>query len=558
MISVVHTRDFDRIRDLPRRAATAEVAREWAAALTPRFALRASAALRPWQALAIAEAVTCDGAWLALPVGIGKTLLSWLLPLAMRSARTLLVVPGSLVEKTRADFAKFVGVWRRPPSAVRIVTREKLATIEGAETLEEYRPDLVLIDEADDLSNPRSAASRRIDRYVLATPTVRVVAMTGTPSRKSIMGYWHLLCWCLRERAPVPMREEEARLWALALDEHGGQPALPGPLGPNVRAARSWYRNRLVATPGVVVVDEDSCDAPLTVRVRLAREDAALDAAFDRFAIEQENPGGIPVSDPLSRWRLDAQLGLGLYTRWNPAPPDAWRSARRNVARLVRDTIDTSTRWARPLDTEAQVLRHHATHPAVGAWLEAKPTFDAATETVWIGRSTLDSCLDWIAERRAEGIAGIVWCGSVEFGRALAREATLAYYGQRGQTDGGDGLHTAQPGASFVASWGANKKGFNLQAWARQLIVMPPQSAKWLEQIFGRSHRAGQTEHVIVDVLATSGGTLDALEAAIREARNVRATTSLTQKILRADVVRATPPKTATNTYRWARRQAAD
>lgn len=553
-LSVAHTRDFDRVASLPRRAITLEDAQAWATELTPRLALTADAILRPWQALALAEIVANDGAWLALPVGVGKTLLSWLAPTVLASKRALLVVPGSLVAKTYSDFAALSSQWRRPPSAIRVETREKLSTEGGAETLDAYRPDLIVIDEADDLANSRSAATKRIDRYVVAHDEVRVVAMTGTPARKSIMAYWHLLCWCLRDRAPVPMREDEARLWALALDEHGGQPAAPGPLGRTRKAAREWYRTRITQTPGVVVIDEDSCDAPLTVRLRLAREDEKLDAAFARFLIEQETPGGIPVSDPLSRWLLDAQLGLGLYTQWCPPPPESWRQARRTVARFVRDTIDATARSAKPLDTEAQVLRRYPDAPQVGAWLAEKPGFEGTTECVWLSRSTLDSCLDWLREIRAEGVPGIVWCGSVDFGRALAGEAGLAYYGQRGRTDGGDELHTAPVGASLVSSWGANKKGFNLQAWPRQLIAMPPQSAKWLEQIFGRSHRSGQREHVIVDVLATSGGTLDAFETAIAEARMVRDTLSLTQKILRADIVRAKPPKTATNEFRWARR----
>lgn len=552
--AVAHSREFERVRDLPRRALDLETAREWAAFLTPRFALRPDAKLRPWQAQSIADAVQCGGAWLALPVGQGKTLITWLLPTAMQAERTLLIVPGSLAAKTYADFASYVDTWRAPTRPIRIETREKLATVGGAEMLDAYQPDLIVIDEADDLSNARSAAARRIDRYV-RKHDVRVVAMTGTPARKSIMGYWHIVAWCLGDGAPLPLVESEARMWALALDEHSGRRPSLGPLGSTVREARAWYRRRLTETAGVVVVDEDSCTAPLTVRVRLAREDAVLDAAFARFLVELETPGGIPISDPLSRWLLDSQLGLGLYTRWNPPPPDRWRNARRNVARFVREQIDASTRSDRPLDTEAQVLRRFASHPIVREWLTVKPTFDGATETVWISRSALDSCLDWLRELRADGMPGIVWCGSVDFGRALAREAGLQYYGQRGQSESGGALHTAPMGESLVASWGANKKGFNLQAWPRQLITMPPQSAKWLEQIFGRSHRSGQDEHVIVDVLATSGGTLDAFEAAIAEASNVRATVSLTQKLLRADIVRARPRITAENEFRWATRK---
>lgn len=553
MVAVAHTREFDRVAALPRRALSIEDARAWATALTPVFALAPDVALRPWQAQALADAVACGGAWLALPVGQGKTLITWLLPTALQARRALLIVPAALQGKTQADFAAYAGRWRAPSAPVRIETREKLATVQGAALLEEYAPDLIVIDESDDLANASSAAARRIDRYVRAH-AVRVVAMTGTPARKSLMGYWHLLAWCLGDAAPVPLVHDEALMWALALDEQRGPHADPGPLGTTQRAARAWFRRRLIETPGVVVVDEDSCDAPLTVRVRLPREDPTLDAAFERFAVEQENPGGIPVSDPLSRWLLDAQLGLGLYTRWAPPPPEAWRNARRAVARFVRERIDASTHSARPLDTEAQVLRRYAGTPVVEDWLTAKPTFDGTTEAVWISRSTLDACHDWL--RELAGAPGIVWCGSVDFGRALAREAGLSYYGPRGQRDDGGALHDAPHGRSFVASWNANKKGHNLQAWPRALVVMPPQSAKWLEQIFGRSHRAGQREHVTIDVLATSGGTLDAFDAAIGEASAVRQTVSLTQKLLRADIVRATPRVNARNAFRWARRSS--
>lgn len=552
MITVAHTREFERVRDLPRRVITRELAEEWAAFLTPRFALRSDARLRPWQAIALAEAVACGGAWLALPVGTGKTLISALLPTALESDRAMLIVPGSLVDKTWSDFRSYAGVWRMPSRPIVVETRERLATIGGADALETFAPDLIVIDEADDLANARSSTPARIDRYVREHEGVRVVAMTGTPARKSIMGYWHILAWALGDGAPLPLRQEEALLWAEALDDHRRPRPGFGPLGATLDQARAWYRSRVTETPGVVVVDEDSCQAPLTVRTRLSSEDDDLSAAYERFLLDHETPGGIPVSDPLSRWLLDAQLGLGLYTRWNPAPPERWRNARRAFARFVRERIDASrAHGGKPLDTEAQVARRYATHPVVTEWIEVKPTFAGTTETVWISRSTLDSCHAWLADETRDH-AGIVWTGSVDFGRALAREAGLRYFGQRGTAEDGTRLHQAPAGVSLVASWGANKKGFNLQAWPRQLIVMPPQSAKWLEQIFGRSHRSGQTEHVIVDVLATSGGTLDAFAAAIDEASCVRDTLALTQKVLRADVVRAEVTADR-NEFRWAR-----
>jgi hypothetical protein len=513
------------------------------------------AALRPWQGYALAEAANCGGAFLGLGVGHGKTLISFLLPVLLEAARPVLVIPASLREKTYKEFGDLARDWRYP-TPYRVTTLQELAPERGAYLLEQLAPDLIVVDECDELANPKSSAARRLDRYIIAHPEVRLVCMTGTPSRRSILNYWHLLCWCLRDGAPVPLVQSEADVWAGALDDKApgrgaGWHVRPGPLGGDREAAREWYRARLVETPGVVIVDGDSCDAPLTIRVRLAREDRILDDAFASFLKTLETPDGLPVSDPLSRWRMDGQLGCGLYLRWRPQPPQRWRDARRNVARFVRDRIAHSTNSAKPLDTEAQVLRRFDAHPIVLEWLAVRDTFEPSTEAVWVSDSTIQSVRDWIVESPTPGI---VWTGCVEFAEALSAATRLPYYGREGKNQHGQGLHAADPSRSLIASWHANKRGFNLQAWARQLVTHPPQSAKYLEQIFGRSHRAGQLQHVIVDMLATSGGTLDSFEAAISEAGFASSTVGLQQKILRADIQRAAPRVTASNKYRWARK----
>jgi hypothetical protein len=552
--ALVHTVEYDRIAALPRRALSQADAAVWARVLTDHLREPgATCELRPWQGLALAEAAEHRGAWLALPVGLGKTLISYLLPTLLGARAPVLVIPAALRDKTWSDFAAYRGQWRAPRNPCRVISREELALERSEHLLDEIAPDLMTIDEADEHSNSSSAAVRRIDRYRCSHLDAAYVCMTGTPSRTSTMGYWHQLCWCLLDGAPVPLTESEAQAWAAVLDHRvrdpGNRPH-PGPLGANRGAAVAWFARRLRETPGVVIVDGDSCDAPLTVRTRAAREDSALDEAFAKFALEFENPGGVCVSDPLSRWLLDGQLGCGLYTRWNPEPPKEWREARRDIAKFVRDKIAHSTRSRRPLDTELQVLRRYPAHPIVVRWLDVRSTFDPVTETIWISSATLDSAIEWIHESDAPGI---VWCGSIDFGERLARETGLPYYGRRGISTSGVPLHRA-PKQSMIVSWNANKKGHNLQAWTRQLIIMPPQSAKWLEQIFGRSHRSGQDQPVTADVLVTSGGTIDSFEAAIGEAQFARDSVGMTQKILRADIQRATIRKTPSNKYRWATR----
>ena len=584
--AVRRSAEFERINALPRRVLTDADARAAADGLTPDYATRPGLALLPRQGALLAEAGHVRGAYGGLPVGSGKTLATALLPTVLGAQRVLLIMKGNALakQKTPHDFRQLRrDGWRMPRVSVTIKTLEWLSTA-GADTkyredgsvakpsfLDTLDPDVILIDEVDDLASTTNAAVLRLDRFIrdkrdraeaqhgpdarrdVTRGGVVVVGLTGTPIRKSLMGIWHILAWCLDTDSPLPLDRREAEMWALALDEHNGRRPSPGPLGVTVGEAREWFRRRLIETPGVVIFDGDSCDAPLTVRVRLARECSETDAHFERFAVEQENPGGIPVSEPLSRMLLDGELGCQRYSYWEPPPPEPWALARRVFARFCRARIEQSQHWSRPIYTESQVVRRYPEVPEVQNWLRVKDTFDdkGSRRSAWFGRASLDSCHDWLREIDRPGI---VFCGQVEFGRVLAREARLPYYGREGKTSDGSSIVHANPRRSMVASWQANKKGLNLQPWPRLLIVTPPQSAKWLEQLIGRAHRQGQDDHVYVDLLATSGATLDSFERALDEARFARGIVSLTQKVLRADIVCAEPRVTDANAFRWARK----
>ena len=560
--SVRRTAEFERVEALPRRdlqAIDAEaLAREYTEWLREPGA---DVALLPAQALALDEAVKARGLVAGMPVGFGKTLLFELLPVVLESKRPVLVVPAVARDKTYDDRRSFVGKWRLSRTPAKIVSREELATRANARLLEQLRPDLIMIDECDELANANAGAALRIDRYIQAHDECDVAVGTGTLVRKSIMNYWHFLCWALGDAAPVPENHGEATMWAAAIDDHGTRNLRrphPGPMGVTVREAREWYAKRLRETQGVVLLDGDSCDQPLTVRVRLAREDPEIDAHYKRFLRDNENPAGIPVSDGLSRWRLDLQQGSGYFIYWDPPPPDEWRLPRIAFARFVREQIEASQRTSRPLDTrgqvEAVVAHRFADHPVVVAWHAAKDLYNPAAHTKfrWLSDSHLRDAEAWLAE---SGEPGIAFTGSPEFGAELARRTGLSYYGAKGRDASGRGLHRADQKRSMVVSWNAGKRIFNLQAWRRMALFQPPQSARYLEQIFGRSHRQKQDRPVVADVFATSGGVLDGFEAACSEAHFAQGNVGMTQKLLRADVQRApAPPVTATNTYRWARR----
>ena len=552
--AVRRTADFRRIEALPRRVVTRKLAESLVSKWTQRLAVPGSGGiLKPWQAMAFEELEAYRGALLGYPVGLGKTLISALAPVVLGSKRAVLIIPAALKEKTYSDFAALRGKWRLPSPFPRILTREELQTETNALLLWQIKPDLITVDEADDLANSEASVPTRISRYrTEAGEDCVVLAMTGSLARKSIMGYWHLLLLCLGSAAPVPLDRTEAKDWAKAIDEGiRGQRPHPGPLGATVEEARAWFASRTAETPGVILVDEDSCSAPLDVRVRIAPEDKILDGYYKTFLTEFTNPDGFDVTDPLSRFRMDQQMGgAGMYLLMDPPPPKPWADARRTFAKFVRAAILHSRNSSNPIETEAQVVRRYRARPEVTNWIRIEPTFTPHTRPVWLTESLLEAAEAWLAESDAPGV---VWYGVVEFGDALMRRTGLPRFGPGGKDQQGRGLHVAPPG-NVIVSWNANKRGFNLQRFKRMLIMQPPSSAKYLEQIIGRSHRQLQFDRVAVDLMAGSGGALDAIASSIREAEYVRDTLRMTQKVLRANVGWGIPAFTKSNRFRWARR----
>jgi hypothetical protein len=567
-LEVQRSYDLERVLALPRRVIDEGEARERAAWMTERLALSPLARFRPFQGLALWEASLHGGLFLGMPVGGGKTLTAYHMPTVLDAVRPVHCIPAGLRDDTLAMWRSYHGLWRAPNPAPIIVTFEELTNETRSDLLERIHPDLITIDEADMLSNiHRSSAAKRIARYV-GEHEPHVVAMTGTVGRNSINDYRHILIWALKDGAPVPIDSAEGDMWAAALDERllrGATRPRLGALvcfGSGLSDAREGYRDRLNATPGVIIVDGDSCDQPLTIRQVLAPEDATLDRAFADFRQTLSTADGWFLNDSLSVYRYAAELGTGMYYRYNPRPPEWWLGPRRAYNSFIRETIDRTTNASRrnpvlwhgarvtaPLDTEAQVLKIYRTHPLVMGWAEVESKFTPKSEGVWVSPSVVQYCADWLRQG-----PGLVWCGTTEFGQALAGAARVRYYGPGGLDAQGRPIRLASPSEGAVLSLAANRRGRNLQAWNRNLFVQPPQSGRYIEQTIGRTHRADQERPVSVEFLITSGDIHDAFESALREARFQASTVGIRQKLMRAKIERVQPRITASNEFRWARR----
>ena len=161
------TLDFRRIEALPRRAPPTKreairLAKKW----TRELAKVRGVTLLPWQGAALEEAHLAKGGVFSLPVGSGKFYIAEALPIVLRVSRSVLIIPGSLKDKTFSTRRKWAHKWRLASPPPRIITREELALESNAGLLEYLKPELIIEDESHKGGNFDRGVPARVHRYV--------------------------------------------------------------------------------------------------------------------------------------------------------------------------------------------------------------------------------------------------------------------------------------------------------------------------------------------------------------------------------------------------------
>lgn len=582
-IAVPESPELLRIVTLPRRPLYTRdqleaLAEAYTNALkTPHGTMR----LRPLQALALHELRERGGVFAPMRVGSGKTLVSWLALIVTGAKRPLLLVPAALRDKTRRDFRVLAQHWiGPPPDSVRVESYEYVSGRSGrvelgdkgerlsAGFLDKYEPDLLILDEVQKVSRPTAAVTKRVKRFMKEHPGTRVCALSGTITKRSLRDYAHVLSWCLPENCPLPLKWEffgkdfgkhdTLGLWADALDEKVNpmrrlEPGALLNLAPEetrsqayygaesaIRVARQAYRSRLIETPGVVASQEVELAVSLSIRELLQPDGAPAGAADESEGLTEawaglrergETPDGSVLADAIQVWMAARQLGLGFFYRWNPAPPEPWRIARKTWASLCRYLVKENKRG---LDTEAQIAQavDRGIYPGkevLEEWRAQRPTFEPKTEAVWLSTAALDAAARW-----AQGGPGLIWVEHVEFALALARRTGLRYYGRGGVDELGRPVEQHDPKVPCIVGIQANSAGRNLQAWNRNLIMCPPTNNLTWEQLLGRTHRDGQLLDVTADLWIGCQEHAGGFWQGVQDAQYVADSTGQVQKLCSA------------------------
>lgn len=461
-----------------------------------------------WQTSAVAAYERYGGVFVGLDPGVGKTYAA--AQIAARCRRPLVVAPAAAVKQTMAQFRAYgVGCRRaNDPLAgavggVAFASYTWLTGAAQADFFERYRPTDVLMDEFHEVRGLDNSARKRLERYLVAHPAVRVGVFTASPMSSRVHDFAYGLHWALR-----------AGVRGLVPPLRAGLDALQTQLDRDP-AARADFRRRLEATPGVFLDSGDAGRYAGVLELHVLRRAPAL-----VLPPTWETPSGFLIESAAHAAEVEKMLAWGYYPEVSPRPSAAYVEARRRWGGVVRRAVDQGL-----ADTEYQVRGLQPEAYAVWASAEAAEGPLAEAEAVWVS-----TALD--LPETPEGRPALVWAHHRALQDHVASTLRAPLFREGARSREGSYLPDYR-GRVAVASIEACHQSLNLQHFSHSLVLEPPSDPEVWKQLLGRTARQGQTAaRVTCDVVVNCLAAERALRGAVDKARSVYETTGKSNPLL--------------------------
>lgn len=424
-------------------------------------------------------------------------------------------------------------------SGVYITTYSQLSNRDGEDLLYGISPTAIAFDECHEISRARAARTRRIMLYVKQHKP-KIIALSGTVTKKSLMDYWHLMVAALGDKAPVPLLHSRAVDWANIIDAKAtptlSEAELLRPLllwaskqadcpkiEPGISSYRRCFKLRRNSAPGVVTTPDEEIGCSLILDPQAVDTGRPGWKELCRFVgkldDELETPNGDQLEHAMSAWKYHYELAAGFYNElvW-PTEDElaertgypladcavllrqskAWHEAHNKYQAELREWLKYNA--TRGLDTAMLVGNSMARRGALETGERLHSLWKTMHARDFEGRIERDrrvvrvcdykikDALDW-----AEQVGhGLVWYYNKEIGKWLQEEAETRGLGYVFCPSGTTGIFKSK-GKIAIASWRGHGKGKNLQhIHSNNYFVQPPRMADWMQQTLGRTHRNGQ------------------------------------------------------------------
>jgi len=509
--------------------------------------------LKPLQNKSLVACREARGGVLLLGCGVGKTLISLLLPSVMGSACTVLLVPAALREKTYAEIPAYREqfTFKTP----HILSYEQLSRRSGLDYLKRTAPDLIICDEAHYVKSLDSTRTGRLGKYLVSNPSCRLVVMSGTLFNKTLADFAHLADWSLEEGSPIPrnMRDVETFDNVLTGEANPYQHAAFKPLLEWGSKPREALYSRMLHTKGVVLTTEETVGSSLRIYTRrpaipIDLKDA-ISRSFEEGVVDALEELGIEfnleeVSASSHLWEDAEQFalralsqmlaGVLYYWVWEDNVPDTlWLEARRAWRRAVRIIKDMDLDgYDSPQlielgfeDLRADVRDTFSATRSI--WLEHKHKPEPPRAAVWVSDYLVDDICAWV-DKQIGGF--IIWVDLVELGTRLSSVLGIPYYG--------GGVEIPLDGRRCIMSVRSHGTGKNLQRWSVSLVAAAIADPATWEQLLARTHRTGQPRDEVSYTVYTHSVYGSALYSATRQAKVISDTTGQPQRLTYADRIK--------------------
>jgi hypothetical protein len=433
-------------------------------------------------------------------------------------------------------------------SGLFIMAWSQLRITDTDELLANIGPQLIIADEAHSLSNKKSATYKRVNRWMVQNPETEFVCLSGTMGKKSLIDYYHLMQWALKDKCPMPETLIETMNWANIIDTSYNEYTSDGTLYPMLKWAqrdgikvdrdiagyRKSFNHRLATSHGCVFsVGEDDLGTSITfhnVPVEVPDDYEGMEELqrlIHQLHAEDLDPQGELVPLAFHKFKYDYELTAGFYNSliW-PDPEDL--SKRRKISvDDAEDLLERSKDYHRAHQDYNRVLRrwlheyacegldtpmllgtsmlHHGAEK-VGDELfnfwETQRAFDFDERldrdaiAVRVCDYKVKACLEWIKKLPKQRGGVVIWFKRTEMGKwmfELLEKAGVDAVLCNASKQGGLNMNNEEYHKSkvMVASISAYKEGINAQGVEYMYFLQMPREAHHLEQCIGRNHRTG-------------------------------------------------------------------
>ncbi len=459
-----------------------------------------------WQLDATEAYERLGGVFIGLDPGAGKTYA--FARIAGRCRRPLVLAPASAVAQTQAQFESY-GVRTAaakdgpaPAGAVAFASYQWLTRATQADFFERFAPTDVLMDEFHQVRGLGNSARRRLERYLVANPSVRVGIATGSPYAGGPVGDLCFgLTWALRGHVRDFVPQTRA-----------GVDQLDARLAAS-EDARTAFRERLQTAAGVWLDVGDVGRYDGQVVLRVLRRDPVL-----TLPPTWETPSGFLVESAAHAAEVERCLAWGFYHDVDPRPSEAYCEERRTWGACVRRALDQGR-----ADTEYQV---RALRPGqYAAWAAAQAAEGPLAEPTptWVSPHV---DLPPLRDDRPT----LVWARHRALQDRAARFYDAPLFREGGCARGQDVVDLLGQsylpnyrGQCAVASIDACYQSLELQHFSHSVVLEPPADPEVWKQLIGRTARQGQkAAAVTIDIVVNCEAAARALRTAVDKAENVR------------------------------------